>query len=154
MMCELVHLRKQCETKEDAARFTAETFVESQLRMETGSVRANGSDQERLLLRNPRHNPQVPNNATQHDPLRPLRIVEQPSLDHPIGHGMEGTPTGETSDRVPTRVGPEGEAQLPCIATLGGVEWYAVGGKNAEKDGYKSAAESKSHNNSGLKVRG
>ena len=25
----------------------------------------------------------------------------------------EGTPTGETSKRVPTRVGPEGEAQLP-----------------------------------------
>ena len=36
---------------------------------------------------------------------------EQPNKDHPISCGKEGTPTGETSERLLTRVGPEGEAQ-------------------------------------------
>ena len=35
---------------------------------------------------------------------------EQPNQDHPISYVKEGTPTGETSKRTPTRVGPEGEA--------------------------------------------
>ena len=35
---------------------------------------------------------------------------EQPNQDHPISYVEEGTPTGETSKRTPTRVGPEGEA--------------------------------------------
>ena len=35
---------------------------------------------------------------------------EQPSQDHPIGYAKEGTPTGETFERTPARVGPEGDA--------------------------------------------
>ena len=31
---------------------------------------------------------------------------EQPSQDHPIDYAEEGTPTGETSKRTPTLIGP------------------------------------------------
>ena len=86
--------------------------------------------QERLFVRFLLYDPPVPHN---HITLRLLCIVEQPNQDHPIGHVREGTPAGETFERVPTRVGPEGEAQLPYRTTKGDVEWSAAEVTNREQ---------------------
>ena len=45
---------------------------------------------------------------------------EQPDQDPPIGYVTKGTPTGETLERVPTRGGPEREAQFPQRARVRG----------------------------------